>query len=347
LPVGPENTSEMWHGGGRQAYNTFAAVCWSGEKEGSFRFVFVTRVSEKPSLLTCAIMNDLHTHWDRLGLLHGIQTICWWADSGTHFRSRVVLASAAYVWPRRWKKNYSVCFGVEAHFKNPCDPYFAVLKGRREEVAKNRTVSTLAEVVECFKEGAQRSHLGWHEEFFEWTPPKKEDVEAASIHPPSLPVGIKSSWCYTFTRNDERRESLLGRGYQRDVVTGVTARALVLPGTRGADHRTFFRSLDQSNIMAEGSEELERGGEAIHCSQRIHNGWKIYFRVTEPERFANLEEATVMKLKKRENAIAEFMMRKAAYTPSSLDFQYADESKARKDSLTKRKVEADRARMGK
>ena len=130
--------------------------------------------------------------------------------------------------------NQHVMYGVEQHFKNPCDGYFAELNFRKRMAKQEHMITSISELVGHFERlGAEARALDPDkdaETFFEFTPPQKETVKELCLRPNSLPSLIQGCHCWEFIFEDRRRVSLYGR-YDKEDVTAVQCRARMRCGT--------------------------------------------------------------------------------------------------------------------
>ncbi len=289
IPCGPAETAELWRGGSRLGLNTMAIIVWMAGKPRS-HFTYCTRVLEKPALLTCAILNDLFEKLRCKEYLVDKDRVVLWSDVGPHYRSRRLLASAAYIWPQRYKLSYTVCWGLEQHFKNPVDGYFSRLSRRKSLVARHRWIYSIADLLEVYESAAKdKADLNSPEFFYDWMPPPRGAVPTALLTRASLSVGVKASHCYSFTLVDARRNSLRGKGAAFSTITGVQCRAHVLPGLRSEESRTSHPVLEDEevgeelNCNDEGECEQQNSASAIGCGEQIVNGWRTYYRTKAPE----------------------------------------------------------------
>eukprot|EP00975_Prorocentrum_lima_P009727 2073582-Prorocentrum_lima.AAC.1 len=79
--------------------------------------------------------------------MSGIDTINWWADVGTHFRSVRQLYYSGYVWPQKYRLSFSIHYGLEAHMKGALDTYFGRLSQRIQQAEKATMITSIAELI--------------------------------------------------------------------------------------------------------------------------------------------------------------------------------------------------------
>ena len=134
--------------------------------------------------------------------------------------------------------NQHVMYGVEQHFKNPCDGYFAELNFRKRMAKQEHMITSISELVGHFERlGAEARALDPEknaETFVEFTPPPKETVKELCLRPNSLPSLIQGCHCWEFILEDQRRVSLYGR-YDKEEVTAVKCRARMLCDAKCCD----------------------------------------------------------------------------------------------------------------
>jgi len=122
-------------------------------------------------------------------------------------------------------------YGVEQHFKNPCDGYFSELNLRKEMAKQEHMIKELEELVHHLTrlgEEARALDPQKHAEtIIEFWPPDKKTVQEFCFRATSLPAKITGCHCWEFHLNDKRRVSLLARG-DKELVTAVDCRARML-----------------------------------------------------------------------------------------------------------------------
>ena len=90
LPIGPNEVGDLWYANNRLGYTTFTAMVWGAAFEGKRHFfTYITRVVERTTTFTVALLQDLVTRLDLSKTTH----IGWWSDVGVHFRAYKVFGS--------------------------------------------------------------------------------------------------------------------------------------------------------------------------------------------------------------------------------------------------------------
>ena len=88
--------------------------------------------------------------------LSAVKDIVWWSDVGRHFRANLPIATMCTqgiksLCDRSLVEDHphgmSLCFGLPSHFKNHADGAQAALKGLLAEVCKQRTISTIEDMI--------------------------------------------------------------------------------------------------------------------------------------------------------------------------------------------------------
>eukprot|EP00975_Prorocentrum_lima_P057665 12091326-Prorocentrum_lima.AAC.1 len=67
---------------------------------------------EKGALFAISMQDRLLELMEEDGWLTGVHTINWWADVGTHFRSIRQLFYSEYVWPQKYRRSFSIHYGL-------------------------------------------------------------------------------------------------------------------------------------------------------------------------------------------------------------------------------------------
>ena len=124
------------------------------------RIGFLSRVIEKSAAYSIALLErvvdmlieDKCLTEDKTDAVH-------WADKGTHWMAREFLATGAIHFTKRTWLHWRYRFGVEGEFKTDVDGYFAILKARRDDAAKKRVLSSVADVVEAWQEGYAKASM--------------------------------------------------------------------------------------------------------------------------------------------------------------------------------------------
>jgi hypothetical protein len=195
------------------------------------------------------------------------KVICW-CDPGTHYRSYQFLGSVGLQLSEDRNILTDINYGCEHHFKSRCDALFGTLSSWRSTAAKSQILSSIDDVVQVFHERNRIEYLNdierasiHTEEFF---PPKRASVKSWTLRSASAPAGVTTSYGWRFTLNDVRRASILGRGSNRLVCTGVTGVCSILSGLGGSATRTFSRRFSslarpsqQTNVISTSDPSLD------------------------------------------------------------------------------------------
>lgn len=288
----------MWRGGGRQGFNTMSIIVWERENLSlkatkDSVLAYLTKVSEKPALLSLTIIRHCLSTLASSGRLTDKKTISLWSDCGTHYRSWLIVSACAYEIPKDYNCGVSLSWGCEQHFKNAVDTYFSVLSHRKTAAAKVGEIYNLQDLIKVYTKGAELSSAYESEQFFDFMPPEKAKASPEFITRSSAGgIGIRSCHNYTFTLHDARRKHLLGKGWRLNEVTGVFARAHIVPHWRADELRCCHPILDLKMADQPADEEALLAAESAeapvsdgaHCHETTHiNGWKMYYRKTVPE----------------------------------------------------------------
>jgi hypothetical protein len=103
-----------------------------------------------------------------------------------------------------------------------------------------------------------------------------------------IPVPMRSCYSWSFTRKDLRRKTLMGAGAMRDTLKIVGARAVIL-STKTKPVHVFELVLEKPADAGgedvadeEGEEPVEE--EAVSHQTKLWRGWKMYYRMHEPDK---------------------------------------------------------------
>ena len=135
---------------------------------------------------------------------------------------------------RRFDRGLLIQYGVEEHFKNPCDQLFSVLNGVTKGGAKQRDLTDVVDVVKCWSGRTPAGKVGLHnrpapavhvEEF--WPPPKNE-VQVFDAKPSSMGAPITHCYSWEFTIADKRQASVIGE--DGTTATKINVKPRMVPG---------------------------------------------------------------------------------------------------------------------
>ena len=126
-------------------------------------------------------------------------------------------------------------YGVEQHFKNPCDGYFGELNLRKDMAKQEHMIEDLKELVHHLTrlgdEARTLDPQKHAETILEFEPPEKNTVQEFCLRATSLPAKIMGCHCWEFRSNDKRRRSLLGKD-DKELITAIDCRARMLCNAR-------------------------------------------------------------------------------------------------------------------
>ncbi len=95
---------------------------------------------------------------------------------------------------------------------------------------------------------------------------------------------LSQTHCYTFFKNDRRRQRLTGNGYERDVLTAVDVRTRLLPGfSRAVESektRMRFSPVGLEALPEDIADpDVEEGDRAVILHEtKVHDDWRISYR---------------------------------------------------------------------
>jgi hypothetical protein len=291
--LGPSMNGESHFAGSRLGYSVWTVKTW---RRGSVPVLYtvVSRVIEKTTVY------NIHLHslvLDRMvadARMTGIHTLCFWADCGPCYRSNLFLGTAGFSLPETRRLHTKVYWGVEGHMKGDIDGHFGKLNRALVCRSAARLISSISEVVECWVSNfdSQPDYEGRCIEVYMDHMPitERAKVDCRNVVPSSLPAPVMQCHAWHFRRTDERRATLVGRGPDRLLVTGVEARAVLLPGARCVAARTTqLRLTEKDTVLAEENEDDDCIAEAIKEASALsfltkeHLGWRCSYRKDTPE----------------------------------------------------------------
>ena len=129
VPVGPVETAPIWFAPCRLGINVWAAHFWGkGIDPRGLWVVLISRVANHSAAYAIACTERaLAIAAERAGDLANLgDRIHSYSDGGPHFKCyRYIGSMACAAWVTA-KKNLTLTFGAENHFKNPCDGLFGL-----------------------------------------------------------------------------------------------------------------------------------------------------------------------------------------------------------------------------
>ena len=127
-PRGPNQTGEEWRANARLAYSLHSAILWSARHPLPVTAVTcVSRVMEKTAVFSILIWEQVLLLAQERGLLDDVTDVCFWRDTGPHYRAYRMLAVCEIRWTTMFKRSMHIRFGLEHHMKEMVDRYFALL----------------------------------------------------------------------------------------------------------------------------------------------------------------------------------------------------------------------------
>ena len=142
-----------------------------------------------------------------------IPTLCFWSDGAPSYKCCTSLSFCALDITHKWKVSTECKYGCEYHLKSQVDSWFGLLERRIKAYTKHHILSTV-EGVAAFLE---RSKVDG--EIFKVVVPTihKNDWVAAHkpVRPQSLPLPVKSAYCFKSKLADDRGRGPYGRGLEK------------------------------------------------------------------------------------------------------------------------------------
>ena len=288
LPVGPVQTGGMYYACNRMGYNALVAHVWWGagvfddlpeaaQRHNSRDVVLLTRVMEKPALLSVACLGELLDICFKEPLQSGaLQGIEIWQDCGPHYRAQRMVDAAAWWLPEHYKISCNLSFGLESHMKGYCDGLTAQLGKWKTAAAREELIKEICKLTEVFNTTAQKLEAANPTRVpftcVEFMPPERSsfDKMILKLNPRSLPVNLTASHSWQFRRNDARRRTVVGN--DGVTLTGVDAKAAFIPGTAAApDMKTFLRLKPAAEEPDEAEEPAgpEEAGPAMDLEEQL------------------------------------------------------------------------------
>jgi hypothetical protein len=234
-------------------------------------------------------------------LLHAkldlVDNICIICDCGTHFRSKVVLVSWAGVLMQEFKKDSTWHFLTEQHGKGEVDGYFATLNHWVQQSLALGDLNDCDDVVEAWRHHAadEVRVLDLPEprhRFTNFKPPPRSAIKIMQFTNKSFDVPITGCHSWSWTILDKRRLSFRGAGLDVNTLTGLSMKALLLPGFRAVAERTTrpvvaFEGFVPDIVVAatDDDDEDDRDlDDEPREATRISDGWRIAYRLDQQEK---------------------------------------------------------------
>ena len=250
MPLGPVASIEEWYADSRLGINTCSVLVWGCAAPERRWYSYLSRVRDKSSLYSLSIMQDVISRLDT----SSTEQFVFWSDVGGHFRSNRTISTLGFRlleehgWMTatglRKRPRVTLRYGMPKHFKNRCDLKFGQHNNIIKHFTKKNELHTVADVVQCLQAANDSARAKGKtvipELVVNYLPKPQAEIEKWSIvcRPASLSVPIKTCFGWEFTSFDHRREKghFMGVGANKDVITAVLCKALLLPGTK-ADPR--------------------------------------------------------------------------------------------------------------
>jgi hypothetical protein len=281
--------AETWRAPARLAYTTMTICCW-GIALPRVRFIsFITRVMEKPGVLSIAIVTDCLAILKTEGILSSFDFVHIITDTGTHYRCNQFLAATAYTWPDAFRLSFRLTYQLEHHGKGRIDRYFGVLSHRKKEAASAHMLSTIADLIFHYRAlGDKRVLKTFDETFVDYMPKPKKNVVSHFLHPGCLPALQQQCHHWTMSITDNRRLSLTGSGLDKDVCTAILMKAHMLPTIAGVACRTSTPILatkaeDIAVAVLDEAIDMPTSASAMLGEIKDVGGWRCSYRTSTPE----------------------------------------------------------------
>ena len=264
------------------AYSTFVIHVWTST--GETWHTVISRVMEKTAAYIVACLRHI---FEENEALKAYKKHVMWMDGATNFKSTKFFGGVAY----RMFEDYGwdflrLAYGCPKHFKAHVDGYIGALNSAKANWVLSKRLSTPEEVVECYEDYFTKRRgidgdLTVHRVYF-LMPPEKKDLPMARFKAASTGP-IRSGFCWTWRRSDQRRRLLRGRGM---VLTALDMRWHGAADRPAAPENRCFPQLEPDDAPEEpgGEEAAAEDAPAIEpellASTREFHGWRCsYSRV--------------------------------------------------------------------
>ena len=178
---------------------------------------------------------------------------------------------------RKWRSNFAITYGPEAHLKGRIDGEFARLNAVVTLASKNEFIWTIADVVRVLQRQrveveAVNAASQTRYRFIDFMPPETREIAWAQcewVKPRSLPCIMSACHHWHFQINDFRRQNFEGRGIYHGQITGVTCRAHILPEVHCTGERVVTGregaalELDMAPVLRVAAAPEEAGEEEV------------------------------------------------------------------------------------
>jgi hypothetical protein len=294
----------MFYARAKLAISTWSCLVWGAGVSEPTWWTYSSRVLERSAAYTLALL------WDLLGRLNLSATteVRSWSDAAPNFRNHDVMGTSAHQFTEHFRVNVSLCWGPEAHFKNPVDGWFAGLRRRRDDAASRFLLYSLESLDKAYTEGRDESNFVHGrvqpQHFVTFWPLAKEKLLAKCSRalPSSLPMGIQSCHAWSHRIEDKRRLKFLNA---HGSLTGVWSRAHQLKDRRVSaletTHLTVHADLSKPTPVGEDDIAIPLLAETeVSYSHKDFNGWRISYRMNFPE---DVEMTTIVNRLSRKSKV--------------------------------------------
>jgi hypothetical protein len=281
LPKGGQELGSEWYANNRLAYSTCAMRFWTSEL-----VVWITvcsRCMEKTPQYSVALM------WEGLRRMRAFsfEEFVLWSDGAPNYKCGMLIGSIHHDMMKHfgWKKATNNFFASK-HGKSDCDRHFGDLKKLKMNIYKGKTLRTVDQVVAEYEAAYEVKNSPPTKQFvfLNWDPPERS-LLTTSIYSAKTFQGLRSSYCFTSSVNDERRKQWFGKGAEALTLTalwfcnyGITDLSKTCikrchPAIREAEDE----EPEEPAIAAEAEVE-----EPVTWATKMHRGWR-YSYCTAPD----------------------------------------------------------------
>jgi hypothetical protein len=272
LPIGPVMASNEYFAGERLGFSCFGAMAWTGPK---VEWVFlVSRILEKTSAYAAACYQKVY----QLKAKPTTRSFVQWSDGPKQLKSGEMLGSCVSRFKEFKLKHMAFEYGCPGHWKGPWDQMFGIMANVLRLQAMSTRLETVEDVVTCMNLWAHNQHMklpdGPTYTFLDFYPGPKKDQDRASFASHSVFGFDGLSW--SFTKNDERRTCLHGRGANWFNFTGLDGKSHALTGIGSSKERTGYPSMNPK--MEEVPDEA--GDDELFLTTKMYEGWRTSYTKT-------------------------------------------------------------------
>jgi hypothetical protein len=246
-----------------------------------------SRVLDKTACYSSAIAGDILKRLD----LSNVATVCWWSDAGPHYRAYKFMATVAVMTAEVHKKSSEFHFGLEQHLKGIVDGKYARTTATIKHAALSQEITNIPEYVQVLTaqhEMDRKLCPGPSDEYVDYSPPPKKDVQFYTFRVNTLPAKICTCYSWSFLR-EAGRVSVFGKGPNALKLTGLRVRANMLSDRIGKT--TCVPTVVKCEADEAGAEEVEEPDAAVAAKLcevgmgvKTWEGWKLSYRLHQPEK---------------------------------------------------------------